>query len=356
MMAVIRATLAVLLLASVLSAQTIQFEDGAFKVKDWRSSTSSPLDRTEDLSSVFAVYTGGTDAPPVLGRYSIEGNALVFRPRFPLAAGVQYRAVFHPIGSAPVEASFDGPRKNLAPSTRIEHVYPSANVLPGNQLRLYIYFSAPMSLGEWRRRVHLFEQDGKAAEVPFLESADELWDPSYQRLTVFFDPGRIKRGLIPNEELGPPLVEGKQYTLVIDREFLDDRGAPLKEGFTKTFKVGPAIRKRLELNKWRITEPKAGTREPLIVRFPQMMDFALVGRLLRVPGIPGTVAVDRNETRWNYIPNETWKSGEYHIEVEPALEDVAGNRMDHVFDVDVAETPSGPIATEAVTLAFRVRP
>ena len=348
-MAGVRVTLAVLLLASVLSAQTIQSEDGTFRVKP------VSLSPNEDLSSVFAVYTGGADAPPMLGTYSVEGDSIVFRPRFALAAGVRYRAVFHATGSPPIEAFFDGPKRDQTPSTRIVHVYPSGDVLPGNQLRFYIYFSAPMSLGEWKRRVHLLDQDGRPSEAPFLESADELWDPNYQRLTVYFDPGRIKRGLVPNLELGPPLVEGKQYTLVIDREFMDDRGVPLKEGFTKSFKAGPAIRRQLNPKQWRVTEPKAGTLESLTVDIPQVMDFALVQRLVTVPGVAGTVNVERNETRWSYTPDEPWKAGEYQVQIEPNLEDVAGNRMDHVFDIDVSETPPEPLVTKPVFLPFRVR-
>ena len=45
-------------------------------------------------------------------------------------------------------------------SVRVEHVYPSANVLPSNQLRLYIYFSAPMSRGEAARYLHVLDENG----------------------------------------------------------------------------------------------------------------------------------------------------------------------------------------------------
>ena len=351
-MAVVKVALAVLLLASALSAQTIQFEDGAFKVSGWKPDASSTND---DFSSIFAVYTGGADAPPVLGTYSVDNDSLFFRPRFPLAAGVRYRAVFHPAGAAPIEAVFDGPKKEQTPTTRILHVYPSGDVLPGNQLRLYIQFSAPMSLGEWKRHVHLLEQDGKPADAPFLETAAELWDPTYQRLTIYFDPGRIKRGLIPNEELGPPLAEGKRYTLVIDPEFADDRGAPLQGGFRKSFSVGPAIRKRIDPPQWRVTEPRAGTTDPVTIEFPVMMDIAMEARLV-VPGISGRISVDRNETRWLFTPLEAWKAGQYHVEIDPSLEDAAGNRMDHVFDTDVTENPVAPIATGSVSLNFQVRP
>ena len=34
-----------------------------------------------------------------------------------------------------------------------------------------------------------------------------------KRFTLFFDPGRIKRGLLSQQELGIALHEGKRYTL-----------------------------------------------------------------------------------------------------------------------------------------------
>ena len=44
--------------------------------------------------SVFAVYAGEGDVPPLLGTYTVEDGALVFRPRFPLSPGMHVRAVF----------------------------------------------------------------------------------------------------------------------------------------------------------------------------------------------------------------------------------------------------------------------
>ena len=46
-----------------------------------------------------------------------------------------------------------------------------------------------------------------------LEVGEELWDADQCRLTLFFDPGRIKRGLRPHLEAGPPLTEGEAYRL-----------------------------------------------------------------------------------------------------------------------------------------------
>ena len=95
--------------------------------------------------SVFAVYVDATNVPPLLGSYSVDRGTLVFRSQYPLAPGVRYRAVFHQPGQRAIEQTFNGPPKSTTPTARVEQVYPSADVLPSNQLRLYIYFSAPMS-------------------------------------------------------------------------------------------------------------------------------------------------------------------------------------------------------------------
>jgi hypothetical protein len=351
-MAAVRAALAVLLLASALFAQSIDYRDGAFRVSGWKPDASATPD---DLSAIFAVHTGPADGPPVLGTYFVENDSLGFRPRFPLAAGVRYRAEFHVPGGTPIEASFDGPKKEFEPTTTVQHIYPSGDVLPANQLRLYIQFSASMSLGEWKRHVRLLDSDLKPLTAPFLQTLAELWDPTYHRLTIYFDPGRIKRGLIPNEELGPPLSQGKAYTLVIDREFADGDGIPLKEGVRKSFRVGPAIRKRLNLREWQVTAPRAGTTNPLTIEFPVTMDIGMEEGLFVVGRGPvtGMISVDHNETRWSFTPLEAWKAGEYHVEIDPRLEDVAGNRMDNVFDVDVTERDSSRASTR-YSIPFRI--
>ena len=176
----------------------------------------------------------------MLGSYAVERGALVFRPRFPVSARV--RAVFRAPGAAPVEAVFDAAKPAAAAPAQVLNVYPSTDLLPDNQLKFYLHFSAPMSRGEAWRRIHLLDETGKAVELPFLEVDQELWDREYRRLTVLFDPGRIKRGLLPLNEVGPAIEDGKRYTLVIDREWQDARGVALREEFRKQFRVGPAAR------------------------------------------------------------------------------------------------------------------
>src|SRR5262249_3704446 len=143
------------------------------------------LKQPEHWASLFALYVrrGGdrTGQPAVLGSYRVEKGILRFEPRFPLARGVHYRAVFDPArlptraGSRaePLEKDLFLPRPQPGAATVIEHVYPSKDTLPENQLKFYLHFSDPMSRGEAYRHVRLLDAHGKAIDLPFLELDEE---------------------------------------------------------------------------------------------------------------------------------------------------------------------------------------
>jgi hypothetical protein len=347
-----------LLLAPIAVAQapTIVMEAGVFRVTGWRAATPPP----NGWSSVLAVYAGEGDVPPLLGAYSVADGSLVFTPRFPVAPGIHIRAVFQAPGGAPVEGTFEIPKAAaLAATTLVDRVYPSTGVLPENQLKFYIYFSAPMAKGQAWQRIHLLGPDGVRVVLPFLELEEELWDRDNTRLTVLFDPGRIKRGLLPLKEDGPSIQAGKHYTLVIDRDWQDGRGAPLAEEFRKEFRVGPADRTPPNPAKWRIGAPHAGTTEALVLSFPKPMDYALLQHLLEVasPGgrVAGSVAVVKDETEWRFTPQQPWTAGDYQVVIRTALEDLAGNHVGRAFDVDTFARVTRSISRDTTSVPFRIR-
>jgi hypothetical protein len=322
-------------------------DGGAFRVEGWQ-----PRPEPEGgWSALFRIYAGAGEVPPVAGAYSIENGLLTFRPRYPLAAGMRVRAVFDS-----KETSFDLPKAAPLPSTtRVRDVYPTASVLPENQLKLYVAFSAPMQTGEAWSRIHLLDEAGKRIDLPFLEIDQELWNPDRTRLTVLFDPGRIKRGVLPLEEVGPSIVAGKRYTLVIDREWLDGRGASLAESFRKEFRVAPPDREPIDPAKWRLSTPRAGTSEPLVIQFPEPLDYAMLQHAIDVVGIAGKVEVARGEMEWRFAPAQPWNPGEHKLAIQSALEDLAGNKVGRPFDVDVFEKVTRTVSRETVSLPFRVR-
>ena len=338
-------------LAPICAAAGIEIHmtGGAFEVTGWKAAAEPP----DGWASVFAVYAGGDDAPAMLGRYTVERGELIFRPRWPVSAGVHVRAVFHANGAS-AEAGFDIAKAAAGLPTRIEHVYPSTAELPANALKLYICFSAPMRRGEAWQHIRLLDEQGAPVELPFLEIDQELWDPSNTRLTVLFDPGRIKRGLLPLNESGPNLQEGRRYTLALAKDWLDAKNEPLAASFTKAFRVIAEERAAVDPKKWRIASPPPGTRDALVVRFPRPLDAALLERTITVGGVSGKVAVAQEETEWRFTPDTPWKAGGYQLSIDTTLEDVAGNRVGRPFDVDTFSEVTREIQVESVAVAFRI--
>ena len=304
----------------------------------------------EDWRRVLAVRVAAgaaREAPPMLGEYAVSGDALVFTPRFDLKPGLRYRATFDPSQlPGATEGSTDRVTVDIqlpggeppAPETRVEAVYPSSDELPENLLRFYIQFSAPMRQGESYRFVHLVAIGGDEVELPFLELAEELWDPGGRRLTLLLDPGRIKRGLVPHEEVGVALRAGTRYALVVDRTWRDAQGAALVEGARKEFLALAPDRSSPSPTEWQVGAPEAGTRKPLVLRFPEPLDQALLNRLVWVEDesgepVRGAVETREHETRWLFVPERQWRDGSHSVRVDPALEDLAGNSVGRPFEV-----------------------
>ena len=337
-----------------------------FKVVGWDqigqiSTQAFGTDQWQELFTVYVDFGSSEDAlPPILGSYRIEGQVLIFQARFPLQPGLRYRAVFTS-APEPITRRFDIPKSEATVSTTVEHVYPSTDRLPENQLKFYLHFSAPMSRGEAYSRISLLDERGVPVDLPFLELDQELWDREGKRLTLLFDPGRIKRDLVPHNEVGTSIQEGKTYTLIIDRDWRDARGKSLKEDFQKVFSVVAADRETPDPESWLLTAPQAGSVQPLSVEFPEPLDHELLMRLLEVMDsqgeyVEGSIQVDRNETRWGFTPHEPWRAGDYTLTVDSTLEDLAGNRINRPFEVDVFERIEERITTTTVSLPFKIFP
>jgi hypothetical protein len=311
-------------------------------------------------AATLEVFVDGPGAlPALMGATAREGDALVFRPAFPLQPGLRYRAVYGAPGQAPRTQLLEIPAAPAGPATTLERIDPSPDVLPENLLKLYLNFSAPMSRGEAYRRIRLLDERGQTVELPFLEIDQELWDRDLRRLTLLFDPGRVKRDLLPHEEVGTPLREGAAYTLVVERQWPDARGHALAGEARKTFRVGPPDHDPPRTGAWRLAPPRAGGRDPLVVTFPEPLDRALLERVLEVSAASGTpvegaVAVESGQTRWTFTPRAPWRAGEYTLRAATILEDLAGNSLGRPFEVDVFERVEDRALDVSETLRFRV--
>lgn len=305
------------------------------------------------------------ETPAMSGRYTVTGTVVRFEPAFPLTPGVLYEAALDPAplsippGAVPPRAlaTYRIPAAKAGPGTRVTGIYPTASSLPENLLKFYLHFSGPMSRGHIYDHIRLVDRSGKAVELPFLEIDEELWDPTMTRLTLFLDPGRIKRGVRPLEEVGPSLEAGNRYTLIIGREWQDSSGHRLRGDFRKSFTVTAADREPPDPSRWTLTPPKAGSRGPLRLSFPEPLDHALLERRFKVLDaqgheLQGRVTVDSHEQRWGFIPSRAWNAGAHQVVFPKTLEDLAGNNVGKPFDVDLFERVDRSLSPELVTLPF----
>jgi hypothetical protein len=342
----------------IFQSPSIRLDHGRnlFILENWPGAATTPATRA---GQIFTVSVDAPNVPDLLGKYRIEGGAVLFAPQFPLQPGMSYKAVARIPGSATLTKVFTTPKADLTPTTGVQHVYPSTNVLPENQLKFYIHFSSPMARGFAYDNISLIDQSGARVKAPFLELGEELWDPSGRRFTLFFDPGRIKRGLLSQKELGLALYEGKRYTLVVGKAWKDAEGRPLTAEFRKSFTVGPPDRKPVDLKSWTVTRPLAGGRGVLRVAFPEVMDHAIAQRELEVVTstgavIKGAVSIGPDEKSWSFTPDVAWKKGAYAIRVGTALADLAGNMIDREFDIDVFERTDQNLNRSTRTIEFQV--
>ena len=345
--------------AASVAALSNTLSTGGWTDGDWQA-----------LLRVSVKSAGGAGATPaVAGSYSIAGDVVRFTPMFPFDEGRQYDVVLDasrlpavrddaPWRQQKIAAVVGRPAVARSPSTVVTHLYPSGDTVPANQLRMYLHFSAPMDWRSGYDYVTLLDDRGQEVVDAFLPLDADFWNGDRTRYTVFFDPGRVKRGILPNKQMGRALVAGKRYTLLVKREWRDGHGLPLKEEFRHVFRASPAIERPLTMKEWKVEAPAAGTREPLVVTFPEPLDHGLLRRALGVAraGTPleGEIAIEAAETRWRFTPRDAWTPGTYDLVALAFLEDLAGNRVGRAFEVDNFERTDITAEPERRTLAFTV--
>jgi len=332
------------------------------------------LSQWQELLSVQVEHddlTTQIGLPPMTGDYQVGATSLTFKPAFPLVPGLRYRAAFYPdhLSSAGQAASaaqtlvMSLPARPTNATTAVTQIYPTASLLPENLLKFYLHFSAPMSRGHIYDHIHLYDESGHAVELPFLEIDEELWDRDLKRLTLFIDPGRIKRGVQPLEEVGPSLQNGRRYTLKVDAGCHDGNGNPLQAAFEKHFAVGPPDRTPPDPAQWRVTCPRPGTLDALKIVFPDPMEHALALRMIHVTRgseasnrtVEGAITLSDEERQWTLVPLEPWHRGPHHVVVRSTIEDLAGNNIGKPFEVDLFEDVQRHLSNTVVRVAFEVQ-
>jgi len=273
----------------------------------------------------------------ILGSFAEHENWIEFKPTIPLTAGLSYE-VWN--GSRQIgKLTVPFPSGKLAP--KLTAIYPERDTVPENLLKFYFVFSRPMRTGEALRHIFLIDQHKDTLKNVFLNVQPELWDTAGKVLTLWLDPGRIKRDLVLNKKLGNPLIRNANYEIKISSEWKDRNGLSLTKAYTKSFVVSAADHEMPDVKKWSFSVPDAGSKQAFIIDAKAALDHFLFAETITILNqenkiVEGQVRIIKDQV-WEFIPKKMWNSGTYKVQVYTRLEDLAANNLNRVFDRDISK-------------------
>jgi hypothetical protein len=303
----------------------------------WKDEQATGISIPKDMvkGALKVTLSGAEKKQGIFGDLATEGNAMVFHPLIPLSPGLSYDIWQDDklVGTVKVPL-------NTGKAPQLLSIYPQQDTVPENLLKFYFHFSKPMRTGEVLRHVFILDHNRDTLHNVFLNLQPELWDTTGTVLTLWLDPGRIKRDLVLNRELGNPLKKAQTYQLIISADWKDNRGLALGKPYTKQFTAGDRDGEIPNINNWQLTIPKAGTDEPLIIKLNEPLDHYLLIENIAVLDNKGKMLYSQNITRdkdkvLKLTPLPKWQPGKYYLQVKANLEDLAGNNLNRVFDRDI---------------------
>ena len=72
-------------------------------------------------------------------------------------------------------------------------------------------------------------------------------------------------------------------------------------------------------------------------------------------GTPGTIRVDPGEIRWNFVPDDPWRQGQYNLLVLSNLEDLGGNGIGRRSDPDWFLRRDAPAPPTQTKMPFEIK-
>ena len=298
---------------------------------------SIPKNLTETAASnaLSVRLAGAGEQTTILGDYDIREETILFKPLIPFTPGLSYHIFVDTVFMGGVTI----PQPENTEKPVLLSIYPTPDTLPENLLKMYLQFSKPMRAGNSLQYITLIDAHNDTLPAPFLALQPELWNKEGTLLTLWLDPGRIKKDLQPNQALGAPLSAGENITLVIAPTWKDRDGFPLDQEYTRHFYVSSGDRSLPVPDVWDLKIPEAGTQQSLEISFGEPLDYALLQETISIQGeeggtVPGSISLENGERKLYFIPQDVWKKGSYRIQVESRLEDLAGNNLNRPFEVD----------------------
>jgi len=294
--------------------------------------------REIDLQLLEVRLANESEGQPMLGTFRISGDVVEFTPVVPFTKGLTYNLLED--GNVLREIAIP---VSDSPAPVIVAIYPTADTVPENLLKVYLKFSAPMMEGRSASFVRLLKDGRDTMKGTFLDLQPELWNEAGTILTLWLDPGRIKLDLIPNKEMGNPLTKGARYEIVVTSGWKSMEGKELPVAARKRFFVGSRDDESPDIAAWEMELPAAGSRQPLRVNFLEPLDRMLAEEALKVldaarQPVSGKYAIIGDDSSLEFLPDSRWLQGDYLLSVQARMEDLSGNNLYRLFETDLSKS------------------
>jgi hypothetical protein len=292
------------------------------------------------------VLSGDPTKTPVMGAYTLNENDFLFEPLIPFTRDMKYEVYAH--DRKIWDFGVFQPDTGFAPA--VKAVYPKLDTVPENLLKIYIEFSQPMTEGRSAQYVALIKNDSDTLPDVFLDLQPELWNENRTVLTLWLDPGRIKRDLQPNLRLGAPLHAKDSYKFFVSQAWRNAQGRALDHSFTWPFTTAARNETSPDPNKWKLTLPSTSTQEAMWILFDKPLDHFLSGECIRIKDasgklVNGEIALLPEDRGCRFSPAQPWVAGKYDIVIDSKLEDLCGNNLNRPFDRDITKTKTPSVQT-----------
>ena len=288
---------------------------------------------------------------PVHGIYRRTDGLVSFTPSFPLLPNRDYEAV-----NLLTNQSSSYRWNSTNGRVPVLSISPSHGMLPANHLKFYLSFSEPMQQDNpWEHCKLLDITTGHFVPRPFRHT--ELWNKTGDRLTLWFHPGRQKTGVNLNVEIGPILEPDHEYQLIINAHWCSLAGSAVGKETKLNFVAGQPDHFQPDPELWDLAIPSADTLEPLTIRFHEPLDYALLNNralnvfLSKVP-LESRQEVSQNGLGIRITPQKPWVAGDYDIQINPRLEDLAGNSIERPFEVDLNKETEDHSKAQQITFTI----
>lgn len=274
---------------------------------------------------------------PVYGSYRLIGKCLTFTPLYDLGESLTYE-IQYIIGRHLLSKRFTVPGQEKKTGSCEISFFPSTDTIPQNILFFHARFSTPM---HWDNKgfVHFNILDEKGVVIENVWRQKSYWLDSGRLLLLMIHPGRVKSGI---HYIGPVFEVGKSYTIKIDDSMQDADNNAVQIVGSKQYFISPEDRISPKI-KYVTNAVSRNTKDPIEIHFTESMDYASTISNIKIYGagnnyLASEVVLKNADSVVCISPGRKWKHGTYKIVLQPAVSDIAANRINRLFEItDIKE-------------------